>query len=311
MRSARPQDTPGGKQSLRRSSLVTPCDLNIMTKAARTEADVIRLELEDGVAPDRKAEARAICARGLREIDWGHREAWVRICHFSFGFAEADVDALVAGRADLIMMGKVQGPEDILRLDALVTEAEARHGVPPGSVRIGCVIERIRAVSSVEDIAACSPRMSVLQLGLDDLSLEYGYRLTRRPADAPETLYTRSRVVLASRMAGISCLDYSYVNFHDVEGSEKDARFSAQLGFDGKSTISPRQIATINRAFLPTEREIEWATRIVDHVTQLADPDQVVYVIDGAMVDAPHVQQARNILKRAAVAEAATTGAQG
>lgn len=273
-----------------------------MVKAARTAADVIRLELEDGVATDRKVEARAECARGLREIDWGAREVWVRICHFSYGFAEADVDALVAARADLIMMGKVQGPEDLRRLDALVTAAEQFHGVPHGSVKIGCVIERIRALSTVEEIALSSPRMSAMNLGLDDLSLEYGYRLTRRPGDAPETLYTRSRFVLACRMAGIHALDTAYVNFHDLEGSEKDARFSAQLGFDGKSTISPRQIAIINRAFLPTEREIAWARAIMNEVGSSTSADAVVYVVNGAMVDAPHVIQAQRILQRASLA---------
>lgn len=285
------------KVGLRRSSLITPCKLDIMAKAAQTEADIIRLELEDGVAADHKAEARAECAKGLREIDWGHRETWVRICHFSYGFAEDDIEALVPARPDLIMMGKVQGPEDILRLDALVSAAEERHGVPSGSVRIGCVIERLRALASVEEIAACSPRMSAMHIGLDDLSIEYGYRLTRQPANAPETLYARSRFVMAGHLAGVHCLDYPYLNFHDLESSEIDARFSAQLGFDGKSTISPRQIAGINRAFLPTEREVTWARQIMAQVEASKDPAQVVYVVGGSMVDAPHVIQAECILQ--------------
>ncbi len=227
------------KTSLRRTQLITPCDnaWDIMVKASRSLTDVVRLELEDGVVPERKAEARQWCLRGLQEIDWGNKEVWVRITHFDYGFAEDDVDTLVQGQPNVIVMGKSQGPQDMMHLDSLVTAAERRHGVPQGTVKIGAVIERIRALASVEALAASTARMSMVCCGLDDLSNEYGYRLTRRPADALETLYVRSRVVLAARLAGITCLDYPYLKYRDVEESEQDARFSARLGFDGRARL--------------------------------------------------------------------------
>jgi len=150
--------------------------------------------------------------------------------------------------------------------------------------------------------------MSAMNLGLDDLSIEYGYRLTRLPANAPETLYARSRFVLAGHLAGVDCIDYPYLAFHDLESSAIDARFSAQLGFDGKSTISPRQIDAINRAFLPTDKEIAWAQNIMEQVRKADDPDTVVHVVGGAMVDAPHVIQAQQILGRSALVKQRTEG---
>lgn len=286
--------------SLRRSQLITPCDnaWELMNKAARCKADVVRLELEDGVVPERKAEARQWCLRGLREIDWGNKEVWVRITHFDFGYAEADVDALVQGRANVIVMGKSQGPADLLHLDRLIGEAERRHGVPPGTVKMGSVVERIRAVHQVEAMAACSPRMSMLCCGLDDLSNEYGYRLTRMPADALETLYVRSRVVLAARLAGISAIDYPFLRYRDLEGSETDARFSARLGFHGKQILSPAQADGVHRAFAPTEKELAWARAVLDAVEKNQDRTAAVFVVNGEMIDAPHILQARTIIER-------------
>ena len=294
------------KTSLRRTQLITPCDdaWDMMNKAARSATDVVRLELEDGVLPARKAEARKWCLRGLQEIDWGNKEVWVRITHFDFGYAEDDIDVLVQGQPNVILMGKTQGPEDMIHLDKLVTAAEQRHGVPVGTIRIGCVIERIRAVARVEELAACSPRMSMMCCGLDDLSNEYGYRLTRLPADALETLYVRSRVVLAARLAGITALDYPYLKYRDLESSEIDARFSARLGFHGKQILSPRQAAGVHRAFAPTEKELTWATAILDTIGKAAGSTTAVFVVNGEMIDAPHIIQARRIIERARSAEA-------
>jgi len=288
--------------NLRRTQLITPCDdaWDIMLKASTCGADVVRLELEDGVLPPRKAEARQWALRALREIDWGQREIWVRITHFDYGYAEDDLDVLVQGQPNVILMGKCQGPADMLKLDAMIGAAEARHGVPVGTVKMGCVIERIRAVASVEALAACSPRMSMMCCGLDDLSNEYGYRLTREPADALETLYVRSRVVLAARLAGISAIDYPYLKYRDLEASEIDARFSARLGFHGKQILSPRQAPGVHRAFAPTDKQLAWANAILDAVgKEASDSTTAVFIVDGEMIDAPHILQARRILESA------------
>lgn len=288
------------KTNLRRTQLITPCDdaWDLMTKAARSQADIVRLELEDGVVPERKAQARQWCMRGLQEIDWGDKEVWVRITHFDYGYAEADIDLLVQGQPNVILMGKAQGPQDLLHLDQLIGNAERRHGIPLGTVKMGCVIERIRAVHQVEALAACSPRMSMMCCGLDDLSNEYGYRLTRLPADALETLYVRSRVVLAARLAGITALDYPYLKYRDLESSELDARFSARLGFHGKQIISPAQAPGVHRAFAPTEKELAWATAILETVEKAQGGTQAVFIINGEMIDAPHILQARTIMER-------------
>lgn len=288
---------PVRKNGLRRSKLITPADnWDLMEKAARSEADIIHLELEDGVVPERKEMARELCLKAMLEIDWGGKEIWVRINHFDSGLAERDVEVLTAGGPNLIQLAKAQGPEDMLRLDALVAAAERKHGMKPGSVTIGAVLERVRGLSRVEEIASATPRMGAITFGVEDMANEYRYRQTREPGKGFETMYARSRIVLAARVAGIDCLDSPYVRFQDLEASDIEARFTAQLGFDGKSAVSPKQVPGINAAFTPSPKEIRWAEEVMEAVHRAEGDGTAVFAVDGMMVDAPHIVQAERIL---------------
>jgi citrate lyase subunit beta/citryl-CoA lyase len=288
---------PVRQNGLRRSKLITPADnWDLMQKAARSEADIVHLEMEDGVINERKEIARELCLKAMLEIDWGTKEVWVRINHFDSGLAETDVEAIVAGAPNLIQLAKAQGPEDMLRLDALVAAAESKHGIEPGTVAIGAVLERVRGLAKVEEIAVSTPRMGAVSFGVEDMANEYRYRQTREPGKGYETMYARSRIVLAARVAGIDCIDSPYVRFQDIEASDIEARFTAQLGFDGKSAVSPKQIPGINAAFAPSQREIRWANEVMEAVQRAEGKGTAVFAIDGMMVDAPHIIQAERIL---------------
>jgi citrate lyase subunit beta/citryl-CoA lyase len=286
--------------SLRRSKLMTPADRpELIEKATRSVADIVHLEFEDGVAWANKAMARRTGLAAMKELDWGSKEVWLRINHFGSGQAEEDVEVLVGGRPNLILLTKVQSPEDMVRLDALVTAAEQKHGIPHNEVKVGAVLERVKGLARVEEIANATQRMGALQFGIDDMSNEYRYRQSRVPGQSIETIYARSRIILAARVAGIDCIDAPYVKFKDIEGTEIEARFAAQLGFDGKSAISPSQLPAINRAFSPSDEEIVWARKVLSENDASQSAGNAVFTMDGMMVDAPHVQQAERILARA------------
>lgn len=288
---------PVRRNGLRRSKLITPADnWDLMLKASRSEADIIHLEMEDGVIPERKEMARDLCLKAMLEIDWGGKELWVRINHYDSGMAEKDVDILTAGVPNLIQLPKTQGPEDMHRLEGMVATAERKHGIKPGTVTIGAVLERVRGLSRVEEIAAATPRMGAITFGVEDMANEYRYRQTREPGKGFETMYARSRIVLAARVAGIDCLDSPYVRFQDLEASDIEARFTAQLGFDGKSAVSPKQIPGINAAFTPSPKEIRWASEVMEAVRRAEGSGTAVFAVDGMMVDAPHIIQAERIL---------------
>jgi citrate lyase subunit beta/citryl-CoA lyase len=290
---------------MRRSKLITPVlRRDLLEKAARSNADIVHIELEDGVPHEQKAEARAEAARVLREIDWQGKEVWVRVNAPDSGEMSLDIETVVAGRPHAVLVPKISGPADVGLAAEMIAAAEAEHGVPLGTIKIGAVIEGIHALDTVEAIAASNQRMTALVLGTDDMSVEYGYRLDRT-GPSWETLYLKSRCILAARLAGIDCLDAAHFYYRDAEGTRKSAEWSRQLGFSGKTCLSPRQAPIVNDAFNPTDDEVAWARAVIQALEAAEADGKSVAVANGMMVDRPHALQAREILARAAAAEAA------
>jgi citrate lyase subunit beta / citryl-CoA lyase len=282
----------------RRTKLITPAlRRDLLEKAAQSDADVIHIELEDGVASHQKIAARDAALEALREIDWRGREVWVRINHPASDEARADIETLAAGAPHAFLIPKVSCPEEITAVADLLGEAERATGLAESQILIAAVIERIAALSRVEEIAAAHERMTALVLGTEDMSVEYGYRLDRT-GESLETLYLKSRCILAARVAGIDCIDAAHFFYRDLEGTRRAAEWAAQLGFSGKTCLSPVQVAAVNEAFAPTDDEIAWAQSVLDALEQAASNDSAVAVSDGMMVDAPHALQARRILER-------------
>lgn len=290
---------------MRRSKLITPAlRRDLLEKAAVSGADVVHIELEDGVPKDRKAEARELANRAVREIDWRGKEIWVRINASDSPEAEQDIDAVVAASPHALLLPKVQGPDDICAASRAIAAAETAHGIAEGSVRLAAVIEGIHALDTVEEIATADQRMTALVLGTDDMSVEYGYRLDRT-GPSWETLYLKSRCILAARLAGIDCIDAAHFYYRDLEGTKESAEWSAKLGFTGKTCLSPRQVPIVNAAFTPTAEQIAWAHAVVDALKSAEREKLSVAVAHGMMVDRPHALQAREILERVKASEAA------
>lgn len=292
-------DTKRSK-GLRRSKLIVPGDnWELICKAQKSGADIVHIDLEDGVAPQNKVKAREVAVRALTELDWSTQEVWIRIDHFNVEGTEANLDSVVPGKPHLVYMAKTQSPNDMVRLAESVSARETKHGIMPGSIQIGAVIERIRALHRVEDIAAATPRMGAIVFGVADMANELGYRQSLLPGSDYETLYARSRMILAARLASIDVIDAPFAVFRDLSGSETDAHFSARLGFTGKSAISPRQIEGIHRAFSPTEKELAWARSVMAIAEDSRMNGVAVAAVDGEMVDKPHFIKAERLLARA------------
>jgi citrate lyase subunit beta/citryl-CoA lyase len=288
---------------MRRSKLIVPVLRgDLLEKAATSAADIIHIELEDGVPASQKEEARERAVSALREIDWRGKEVWVRINAPDSTEMGLDVDAAVAAVPHALIVPKISGPDDIVSVSKLIAAAEAAHGVPPDTVKIAAVIERIHALHRVEDVAAADARMTALVLGTDDMSVEYGYRLDRI-GSSWETLYLKSRSILAARLAGIDCLDAAHFHYRDAEGTKRSAEWSRQLGFTGKTCLSPRQVPIVNEAFSPSDEEIEWARAVIGALEAAGAEGKSIAVADGMMVDRPHALQAKEILARAAATE--------
>ena len=263
-----------------RSLLFAPgSDERKLTKALVSAADAVVCDLEDAVAPADKETAREIVARVLSEVSEAGPARLVRINAAGTPWFADDV-ALTA----------------TLALDGLIlpkASPEAVAALGPGGPPVLAIVETALGLRQAFEIAS-QPRVGALILGAVDLGAEVG--LETRP-DGQEILYARSKVAIDSTAAGLrGPFDAVHLDFQDEAGLEQQSLLARALGFRGKASIHPAQIETINRVFAPSDREIEWARKIVD---AFDGQSEGVLALNGTMVDRPVVERARRVLREA------------
>ena len=265
-----------------------------LEKARVLAADAIIFDLEDAVAPDEKANARALLARTLTGTDYGRRAKLVRINALSTEWGEDDLDTIAAARPEAILLPKVDGPADI---EALARKLDARPET--AETRIWAMMETPRGVLDALAIAA-APRMAGFVLGTNDLAKDLGCRVGPGRAALQMALQT---CLLAARAAGIVAIDGVYNAFRDDDGLRAECAEGRDLGFDGKTLIHPAQIDIANEVFAPDPDEIDLARRQIAAFEAATAKGQGVAVLDGKIVENLHVAAAQRLLARDAAIE--------
>ena len=237
--------------------------MGVIAAANASSADVIQIELESGFSEEDRASAVETTCRALAEMDWSDKEAWVRFRHIDAPDTRKELAQVVAARPHLVYCAKVKSAEDILRLDDAVSECEAASGIAPGATQIGAVVERIEALAAIGAIAASSPRMRAIMFGANDMSLDFGYRRSRHPRGQSRDPVHPQPDDPCSPFGENRRIDAAWTNRENLEESDADARFSAQMGFTGKTALTPEQVPGIHRAFRPTPRETAWAQGVL------------------------------------------------
>jgi citrate lyase subunit beta / citryl-CoA lyase len=281
---------------VRRSVMFTPGDRReMLRKAPSADADVLVLDLEDAVAPDRKAEAREAVADVLDDPEFDpESEVCVRV-NPAF---EDDLAILERARPDALMLPKVASAGDVDRLDRAVRG----RGDP---LPVLALVESARGVLEAPAIAS-HEATDALVFGAEDLAADVGATRTR---EGTEVLYARERLVIAASAAGIDAIDTVYTDVEDREGLAEETRFAAGLGYDGKMAIHPAQVAPINGAFTPDPDEVEWAERVLEAREAAEREGRGVFRVDDEMIDAPLIAQAERIVERARAADESLLGA--
>lgn len=284
----------------RRALLYVPGNnLKMITKAAGLGVDGVILDLEDGVAVNRKDEARSTILETLQTIDFDRSERLVRINPFYTMRAEQDLQAVLPGRPDAVVVPKANTAEIIKETDRLLTQAENALHFKPGSIAIIALIESGLAFVNLPAICAASPRMQGLILGAEDLSADTG--ITRTPG-GQELLFARSSLVMHAAAFGLQAIDMVQTNFNNTELLQAESKQGAELGFSGKQIIHPAQMDIVQAAYTPSTEAIERAQRIMEGA-QIAQAEGMgAYSLDGEMVDLPVVKRAETILVRARAA---------
>ncbi len=275
---------------IRRSELTCPGhSLKMMTKAAASDADQVIFDLEDACAVSQKEGARKTVVEALTSLDFGPRIRAFRPNGPTTHFFYRDIIEVVeaAGQSlDCIVLPKINGPEDIIFADRLLTQIEMSMSFPIGRLMLEALIESAEGVLHAEAIAKSSTRLSGLIFGLVDFAGDIG----AKELGGEQFFYynyAKAKVITAARAAGITAMDGVTLAIKDLDACKRDAEMAARMGFDGKWAVYPPQVAVINAAFTPTEEEIARAHRIMDAYAS-ADTEQGVgaLVIDDEMIDA-------------------------
>ena len=274
----------------RRSFIFSPgLRPDMFPKALACGTDIVCVELEDGIAPKDKAEARqrALALFETPQADDGV-ERIVRINCLRDTFGLADVLAVLDTPPPALMLPKVRTPDEIVWLDNLLTERG--H-----ATRLHVIIETNAGLEAAYDIAHASERIDALFFGGVDMAAELRCKNAWGPL-----LYARSRVVHAAASAGIDVIDVPFLDLEDMDGMVEEATLARDLGFSGKGAIHPKQIAALNSVFTPDQATIDRARRII---AEFEAADTGLVVIDGKLIEKPVLRDMHRIL---AVAERIT-----
>ncbi len=280
-----------------RSFLFVPGDSEKkIARGLTSGADAVILDLEDSVAPSEKAAARDRVVAALAGEAGPQR--WVRVNALDEG-GVADLAQVVRPGLRGVVLPKIDGPADVMRLGHMLDALEHRAGMVPGCVRILPVAtETARAPFGLGAFADVPmPRLYGLTWGAEDLATVLGASTNREGGGYAFTYrMVRSLCLLAARAAGVEPVDTIDAEFRDLDGLRASCVAAAQEGFTGRLAIHPAQVPVINAAFMPNEAEVARAQRIV--AAFAAAPGVGAVGLDGAMVDIPHLKQAQRILAR-------------
>jgi citrate lyase subunit beta/citryl-CoA lyase len=270
-------------------------------------ADLFFLDLEDATAPSEKASARQNVIRAIKDLDWQDRPTFYRINSLDTPYWYRDVIEVVeeAGEElDLILVPKVERPEDLHTLDTLLQSVEITAGLDPGKVKLEAQIETAKGLTNIDAIASATKRLEALVFGPGDYAAS-----VRMPQTSIGTMdewdeaypghrfhYAMHRIVVAARAADLRAIDGPVADYRDEEGLRKSCLVARSLGFDGKWCIHPGQVETVNEVFSPAERELEWARKVADAYEEANAAGSGSISVDGQMVDAASIKMARNTL---------------
>lgn len=283
----------------RRALLYMPGDnWKMINKSVTLGVDSICMDMEDGTAVNKKAEARETIAKALKELDFGSSEKLARINSVGSGWEKDDIDAVLPYHPDGIVIPKVESYEQVEWAGKIIEDAELKNGWKVNSIRVLIGVETAKGILNLKEIAA-HPRLDAVIFGGEDFAASIGAVRTK---DAVELLYARQAVIVACAANDIQPIDIVTIDYKDLEALKAEAEFGARIGFSGKQVIHPNQIPVVQEAFTPSDEEIAYARRIVETFEASQKEGKGAYSLDGKMIDMPLLRNAEKVLARAKAA---------
>ena len=291
-----------------RSLLAVPATWRKMAEKALTSAaDAVFLDLEDAVAPDSKAAARGDVVSALKELEWQGRLRLYRANALDTPYFYKDLIGVVeqaGGALDAVIVPKVNRPEDLHVVSTLLSQLELAMDLDRGKIKLEAQIESVEGLTNVDSIASATGRLEALHFGPGDFAASVSMPQTSigvmdewdEAYPGHRFHYAMQRIVVAARAAGLRVLDGPVADYGDEEGLRRSCLIARSLGFDGKWCIHPAQIAIVNEAFSPTDKEVDWAKKVVAAYDEASAEGSGSVSVEGQMVDAASIKLARNTL---------------
>lgn len=297
---------PPGAERPRRSLFSVPgADQRKISKAQGLSADAVVLDLEDGVAYDKKDDARKLVRQTLLDPsqDFGSAELCVRINGLDTNdMALRDLEAVLpCSRLQAVVVPKVENASDIVFVSRMIDSLCDNTR----DVRIIAAVEsamgflNLREIAEAAKVGTSKAKLDALVFASEDFCADIE---ATRTESATEMLYARSQLVMAAKAFGLQAIDMVHINFRDLDGLKVECEGGRQMGFTGKQAIHPAQIDIINELFAPSPKEIDFASRAVQEYETTAAKGKGSCVVDGVVVDMPVYKWARKIVDRAAKA---------
>ncbi len=285
---------PSARDRMRRSRLYVPgSEPKYFINAALHGADGVILDLEDSVHPSEKDAARLLVRNALRAVDFLHCERMVRINQIPLGLS--DLDEIVPESPDLILLPKVENPDQVIEASRRIAEIKADYGITR-PVWLMPILESALGIENAFAIAKTGEQIVALTIGLEDYTADLGVVKTLSGA---ESLYARQRVVNTAHAAAVQAIDSVFGDVADMDGLRAWGVNSRAMGFEGMGCLHPLQIAVIHEAFAPSPVEIERAQKIVAAYHEATEKGLGVVSLGSKMIDPPVVQRALKLMARA------------
>ncbi|XP_052088047.1 citramalyl-CoA lyase, mitochondrial-like [Mytilus californianus] len=291
----------------RRSVLYVPGnDERKINKVVSLDVDCVVLDCEDGVAANRKSEARSTIANCLGSLAGCKTDITVRVNPVSSGLMEEDLKVVFKSEhpPKTLMLPKVDTPEEIDRFTKRIKEILSEKQKAEKFSLI-TMVESAVGLMNLKDVIlqasslARSEKLYTLEgvvFGSDDFCADIG---ATRTNDAKELLYARQKIITCAKTYRLQAIDLVYIDYKDLAGFQQQAEEGARMGFTGKQVIHPDQIPVVNAAFSPSKERVQWATEMIQAFDEHQKSGQGAFVFDGKMIDMPLVLQARNIVSMA------------
>ena len=262
-----------------------------LQKAKTISADGVILDLEDATAPDKKELARDQVCAAIEGGGYGKRELIIRVNALNTHWGYDDIVAASKTKADALLIPKVESADTVRQVENIMVSNGAHDGMA-----IWCMMETPRGILHAEEIAGATRRMTCMVMGTSDLAKELDCAHTRERLPMITSL---GICLLVARAYNIYIIDGVYLDLQDDEGFAYACRQGAELGFDGKTLIHPKQVEPSNTAFSPSQTDVDWSRKIIVAHEEAARAGQGVVLVDGKLVENLHVESARRMVAMA------------